>query len=397
MDGHYGLHAGISQRIYFELFSPRRENDQPKSDGSGGQVVSAHLAMLSVSKRSSKCRLVSAFVVAMLGSACNELDPALVLDKLAGADIDAVTDTKAILTTGICPPGPYAKTPFPEANVKAQVIGGSTSRLYSGGLVEGPVWINNTLYLSSFSNGKVPPSSILKLQTDGSLAVAIPNTGSNGLAVDAEGMIVAATHDDGGLSRYNLFNGERTSIVNGYKGNRLNSPNDLTIASDGTIFFTDPNWQAPSPDPQPVEGVYRVSATGVITLVDGSISKPNGIALSNDETWLYVGHPGGMVRYAVNADMTVTTAGIPFGSDLAEVDGLAMDCAGNIYVTQHSKGIVAVLSPDGNTIGTINVAPSLTNAAFGGPKGKTLYLTAGDPAKSDAVYSVELEIPGRPY
>lgn len=378
------------------LINRRRGNGQSNTDKSRGQAASARLMMLSVSIRGHKSHLVSAFAIAML-IACTELDPGPVLDKSADAKVDAVTDTQAIQTTEICPPGPYAASPFPGERVTAQVISGSTSRLYSDGLVEGPVWINDTLYLSAFSNGKVPPSTILTLQSDGSLVVAIPNAGSNGLAVDAKGMIVAATHDDGGLSRYNPFNGERTSIVNRYNGNRLNSPNDLTIASDGTIFFTDPNWQAPSPDPQPVEGVYRVSSTGVITLVDGSISKPNGIALSNDETWLYVGHPGGMVRYGVDADMNVTTAGTPFGSDLAEVDGLAMDCADNIYVTQHSKGIVAVLRPDGSTIGTINVAPSLTNAAFGGPNGKTLYLTAGDPAKSDAVYSVELEIPGRPY
>ena len=332
-----------------------------------------------------------------MGFACAELNPAPVLITKADASVDAVSNADVLLATGVCPPGPYANAPFTGAGMTAKVIAGSTSGHYSSGLVEGPVWINDTLYLSSFSDGETPPSTILRLQPDGSLAVAIPNTGSNGLAVDADGMIVAATHDDGGLSRYNPASGARTMIVNSYMGKRFNSPNDLTIASDGTIFFTDPNWQAPSPDPQPVEGVYRVSSVGAITLVDDSISKPNGIALSNDEAWLYVGHPEGMVRYPVAADKTVTTAGTTFGSDLAEVDGLAMDCAGNIYVTQHSKGVVAVLSPGGNTIGVINVAPSLTNAAFGGSERKTLYLTAGDPAKGDVVYSVELEIPGRPY
>jgi gluconolactonase len=143
--------------------------------------------------------------------------------------------------------------------------------------------------------------------------------------------------------------------------------------------------------------VYRVSPGGVITLLDGSISKPNGIALSNDEKWLYVGHPDGMVRYAVTAGLTVTMPGTVFGNGLAGVDGLAMDCAGNIYVTQFSAGVVTVLNPDGIAIGSIDVAPNLTNAAFGGPEGKTLFLTAGDPAAGDAVFAVELAIPGRPY
>ncbi len=391
------MHVGIDWMIVCRLLRRRRKNDQCNGNRDGGQVTSVHLTTLNGAISSRRHHFVTALFFAVLGFACSASSPVPVHNSVADVRANVVFGAEDLLTTGVCPPGPYASAPFTGSSVTAQVITGSTSDLYGGGLVEGPVWINATLYLSSFSRGEVPPSTILTLQTDGSLAVAIPNAGSNGLAVDADGMIVAATHDDGGLSRYDPASGERVVIVNSYLGSRFNSPNDLTIASDGTIFFTDPNWQAPSPNPQPVEGVYRVNPAGAITLVDGSIDKPNGVALSNDETWLYVGHPGGIIRYVVAADMTVTTPGIAFGSELAGVDGLAMDCADNIYVTQHSDGVVAVLSPDGTTIGTINVAPSLTNAAFGGPAGKTLYLTAGDPAVGDVVYSIELEIPGRPY
>jgi len=299
--------------------------------------------------------------------------------------------------SGVCPSGPFAAAPFAGNAIQAAVIPGSSSSLNSGGLVEGPVWIDGTLYLSSFAWSGTP-SNILALQPDGSLDAVISNSGSNGLAVDSDGMIVAATQDDGGLSRYDPATGARTVIVNSFEGTRLNSPNDLSIAADGHIFFTDPDWQAPQPQPQPVQGVYRVTPAGEITLVDGSLNKPNGIALSNDESWLYVGHPGGMVRYAVSSnDLTVTTPGQSFGTGLSSVDGLAMDCAGNIYVTQPSDAQIVVLAPDGSTLGTIGVAPSVTNAAFGGPDGRTLYITAGNPAEGDAVYSVELQIPGRPY
>lgn len=342
----------------------------------------------------SKRGFMAAFVFMALGLACSALNSAPLRNGTDNTGNNAVLDMSI---DKMCPPGPYASAPFAGSRVIAQPIAGSTSNLYSGGLVEGPVWIDGALYVSSFSKGRTPSSTILTLQLDGVLTTVIPNSGSNGLAVDGGGMIVAATHDDGGLSRFNPANGERTVIVNSFQGHRFNSPNDLTIAGDGTIFFTDPNWQAPSPDPQPVEGVYRVSSGGVITLLDGSISKPNGIALSNDEKWLYVGHPGGMVRYAVTAGLTVTTPSTEFGSGMAGVDGLAMDCADNIYVTQYSAGVVKVLNPDGIAIGTIEVAPSLTNAAFGGPEGKTLFLTAGDPAVGDAVFAVELKIPGRPY
>lgn len=379
--------------IIFGKFYRFWRNRQRNNDETAGDLFSTCRMSLRV-VLGSKRGFMAAFVFMSLGLVCLTLNSAPLRNSTDNTGNNAVLDMPI---NNMCPSGPYASEPFAGSNVIAQPVAGSTSNLYSGGLVEGPVWIDGALYVSSFAKGRTPPSTILTLQSDGALITVIPDSGSNGLAVDAGGMIVAATHDDGGLSRFNLANGKRTVIVNSFRGHRLNSPNDLTIAGDGTMFFTDPNWQAPSPDPQPVEGVYRVSPGGLITLLDGSISKPNGIALSNDEKWLYVGHPGGMVRYAVTADLTVTTPGTEFGSGLAGVDGLAMDCAGNIYVTQFSEGVVKVLNPDGIAIGTIEVAPSLTNAAFGGPEGKTLFLTAGDPGVGDAVFVIELEIPGRPY
>lgn len=378
--------------ISFGLF--RRYVNCQRIVDEGYGLVAGHLPRKNASAHSSKRRFIITFIFVALGFVCSASNSTPVRDVADDVETGVVLDRSI---NEMCLPGPYANAPFAGSSVTAQGIAGSTSNLYSGGLVEGPVWIDGVLYLSSFSKGRTPPSTILTLQSDGALTTVIPNSGSNGLAVDTSGMIVAATHDDGGLSRFNPANGERTVIVDSFQGRRLNSPNDLTIANDGTIFFTDPNWQAPNPDPQPVEGVYRVSPAGVIALIDGSIRKPNGIALSNEETWLYVGHPGGLVRYAVTDDLTVTMPGTEFGSGLADVDGLAMDCADNIYVTQYSAGVVKVFNPEGAAIGTINVAPSLTNAAFGGPEGKTLYLTAGDPAVGDAVFSVELEIPGRPY
>lgn len=388
------MHTGISQMIMFRklhrLWGSHPRNHSEIVD----HFFSARRMPLRAFVLGGKRDFMAAFVFMALGLACPALNSAPLPDDADNTENHAKLGAAI---NGMCPPRPYASAPFTGSKATAQPVAGSTNNLYSGGLVEGPVWIDGALYVSSFATGKTPPSTILTLQPDGSLIPVIPDSGSNGLAVDANGMIVAATHDDGGLSRFNPANGERTVIVNSYQGRRLNSPNDLTIAGDGTIFFTDPNWQAPSPDPQPVEGVYRVSPGGVITLLDGSISKPNGIALSNDEKWLYVGHPDGMVRYAVTAGLTVTMPGTVFGSGLAGVDGLAMDCAGNIYVTQFSAGVVTVLNPDGIAIGSIDVAPNLTNAAFGGPEGKTLFLTAGDPAAGDAVFAVELAIPGRPY
>ncbi|MCX4246844.1 SMP-30/gluconolactonase/LRE family protein [Paraliomyxa miuraensis] len=298
----------------------------------------------------------------------------------------------------ICPDGPFPASPLPGAMVAAQPVPNTQLGLYPGGLVEGPVWIGDALHLSHFGTGPEPPASILRYVPGGALEEHIAGSGSNGLAVDSRGRIVAATHDDGGISTFTL-DGTRASIVAQYQGNRLNSPNDLTLRDDGTIYFTDPSWQAQNPNPQPVRGIYRVDPGGAITLEDGTQNMPNGITLSPDQAWLYVGTPGGVLRYDVEPGGALVTPPTPFapGLGLSSVDGMGMDCAGNLYVTLHSAGQVRVLGPDQTDHGTIMVASSLTNVAFGGADRRTLYATAGDPSNGNAIYSIELEIPGYPY
>ncbi len=209
-------------------------------------------------------------------------------------------------------------------------------------------------------------------------------------------VLIAGAHDDGSVSSF-AFDGTRSTVVAQFEGARFNSPNDLTARDDGTVYFTDPNWQAPNPNPQSIQGVYRIDPSGAIDRFESSLGQPNGITLSVDQSVLYVGHPGGVMRYDVMADGSVVTPGTGFGNGLNGVDGMALDCAGNLYVTLHSEGRIVVLTPRGETLGQIQVAPSVTNAAFGGATMQTLYITAGNPENGDAVYSVELEIPGLPY
>lgn len=297
----------------------------------------------------------------------------------------------------ICPGGPYADSPLIGPEVTATQLPNTGINLYPGGLVEGPVWIDGALYLSHFGPGPEPQSSILRYTEGGTLEEFITGSGSNGLAVDADGMILAGTHDDGGISRFAL-DGTRTSIVAEYEGTRLNSPNDLTLRSDGTIYFTDPSWQASNPNPQGQTGIYRIDPEGNIHLEDGSQSMPNGISLSPDESLLYVGTPGGVMRYDVAADGTLG-AGTQFAGALGlnSVDGMAVDCAGNLYVSIHNQGQLRVVDPGGTELGVIMVAPSVTNSAFGGSEGRTLFITAGDPNNGEALYSVDVAIPGYPY
>ncbi len=262
------------------------------------------------------------------------------------------------------------------------------------GLYEGPVWINGALYFSDFTFGQGFPSRIQRLDTDGVMTTIISDSGSNGLAVDAQGFIVAATHKYESLSRYNLATGERTSVAEKYNGNGFNSPNDLTIAKDGTIYFTDPNFQHDAAAiGQEKTRVYRVATDGTVTVVDDTIKNPNGIALSPAGDILYVdggGEQGVLRAYPIVNG--VPQAGRDLVTGVNVPDGMAVDCYGNIYVAEHLAQRLRVFTPAGTQIATIKVDAKLTNAAFGGVQGKTLYLTG-----SGSIWKLDVDVTGSPY
>ena len=262
------------------------------------------------------------------------------------------------------------------------------------GLFEGPVWINDSLYFSDFVFTNGFSSRIQKLNADGSVTTAIDDSGSNGLAVDNKGLIVAGTHKYKGLSLFNPATGERAPIVDQYNGNPFNSPNDIAIAADGTIYFTDPDFQRDAaPGGQEKTGVYRVATDGTVTLVDDTISNPNGIALSPVEDVLYVNGGGeqGVLR-AYPIVNGVPQAGKDLVTGISIPDGMAVDCLGNIYLTEHLARQLRVYTPAGEQIAQATTDANLTNAAFGGVEGKTLYLTG-----AGSLWKIELAVTGSAY
>lgn len=262
------------------------------------------------------------------------------------------------------------------------------------GLFEGPVWINDSLYFSDFVFTNGFSSRIQKLNADGSVTTAIEDSGSNGLAVDNKGAMVAGTHKYKGLSLFNPITGERAPIVDQYNGNPFNSPNDIAIANDGTIYFTDPAFQRDAaPGGQEKTGVYRVATDGSVTLVDDTITNPNGIALSPAEDVLYVNGGGeqGVLRAYPIID-GVPQAGKDLVTGISIPDGMAVDCLGNIYLTEHIARKLRVYTPTGEQIAQATTDANLTNAAFGGPEGKTLYLTG-----AGSLWKIELAITGSAY
>lgn len=261
------------------------------------------------------------------------------------------------------------------------------------GIVEGPVWVGDALLVSHFGSGPTPASRIYRVDAAGVARVAVTGSGTNGLALGRDGRLYGASHALGGLVAFDVahLSAAPEVIVTGYGGMRLDSPNDLAIRSDGTIYFTDPSYQAPQVRPQPASRVYRVLPNRSVEVLDASLSQPNGIALSLDERTLWVGSSTGLFRYPLAPDGSVSGGRVQVPAVTGGVDGLGRDCAGDLYVTGGDR--VLVLDRSERVLGTLS-APGATNVAFGGPDRRTLYVTSlGNPP---ALWSARLDVPGLP-
>ena len=266
-------------------------------------------------------------------------------------------------------------------------------------IIEGPVWVSGTLFVSQFGSTSRPPTSrLLSIVPGMSAAVANADFGSNGMAVDAQGNLIVAVHKDGSIRRVPpQMPSTSTVIASQYMGKRFNAPNDVTIRADGTVYFSDPdNYQSPQPSPQTHPRVYRVSPAGAVSVVDETIGQPNGVTLSLDEKTLFVDGDAGLFSFAVMPDGS-TGPKAPFGTSSATSgsDGMTMDCAGDLYVV-HGADVI-VLGPTGTELGRITLTgvQAASNVAFGGADRKTLFITTLD--AKPGVYQVALPVPGLPF
>lgn len=253
--------------------------------------------------------------------------------------------------------------------------------------LEGPVWIDGALHLSSLRKyGDQPPAQILKL--DGSsLTAVVADSKTNGLAVNGAGQLVAASHGLRGITFFDLAN-PTAAPTDTIDMGPFNSPNDLTIRADGNIYFTDPTYQCSGCGV--AKNAYRISPSGAVTAINPPHGQPNGISLAPDGNTLYIaGNDDAIQQYPVMADGSLGTA-TQFAAATG-VDGMGVDCAGNVYATVGAN--IQVYSPSGTSLGSIAVGGSTTNVAFGGPNMTTLFITSYD----EVLHSVELDIPGLPY
>ncbi len=311
---------------------------------------------------------------------------------------------------------PAANDIVPEAPTLQKLATGYT-------WTEGPVWVHDgyLLFAEIPSNTirKVVPGSPATILLEpsgyqGSAPFGGREPGSNGMTLDARGRLTVAGHGQRDVYRVESLgdpSAGHTILADSYQGKRLNSPNDLVYRSDGSLYFTDPPFglrTQSDTDPAKeltVNGVYRVPAAlgqepgapprrDALQLLVSDLPRPNGIAFSPDEKYLYVDNSGSRkiwMRYPVKPDGTLG-AGEVFYDASAErragnPDGMKVDRAGNVYSA--GPGGVWIFSPAGKHIATILVPEIVSNVAWGGRDGRSLFITA-----TTSVYQIDLKIPG---
>ncbi len=254
---------------------------------------------------------------------------------------------------------------------------------------EGPYWHPDGFLLFS----DIPANRVYKWHPEeGSEVFLEPSGNSNGISADKNGNLLLAQHA-GRVSR--VTEELQTEVLaDSYNGKRLNSPNDLTVHSNGTIYFTDPPFGV-SDEERELEfsGVYKLTPGGEPDLVYDEFTHPNGIVLSPDETKLYVNdsRTGDIIVFSVNENGELSGpenfVNIGAMGDKGGADGMKVDSNGYLYTTG-PNGLI-VFDPDGNRIKTIEFEEQITNLAWGGPENTHLFLTA-----SSNVYRFNTEIRG---
>ncbi len=272
---------------------------------------------------------------------------------------------------------------------------------------EGPIWMDDHLLFSDLPNNRIcrwhdtghgVELATWRYPSGGALDDPRPigQPGSNGLTLDRQRRLIACEHGNRRVTRTEI-NGSISVLADRYEGKKLNSPNDAIVRSDGTIFFSDPPYGLPNQGDgreQDVNGFYRIDPNGRVVRIVEDFDRPNGLALSPDESTIYladtrrrhlrafdVSPEGDLSNGRLFLDMEHPEAGGP--------DGLKVDIEGNIYVTGPLG--VWVASSTGTLLGIIRTPERPANCGFGETDWRTLFITA-----REKVYRIRVEIPGIP-
>jgi gluconolactonase len=261
-------------------------------------------------------------------------------------------------------------------------------RLWTGARwAEGPAWFAAGRYLV-FSD--IPNNRMMRFdECDGSLSVfRQPSNNTNGNTTDNQGRLVSCEHLARRVTRTE-HDGAITVLADTFKGKRFNSPNDVVVKSDGSVWFTDPSYGilidyegAKAESEIGACNVYRIDPSGEVTLVADDFEKPNGLAFSRDEKHLYiadtgishkVGGPKHIRRFAVSTDGKSLGKSSVFADCTAGLfDGFRIDQDGRIWSSAGDG--VHCFDPDGTIIGKIKIPEIVGNVCFGGPKRNRLFI-----------------------
>ncbi|MBS0454425.1 MAG: SMP-30/gluconolactonase/LRE family protein [Proteobacteria bacterium] len=274
----------------------------------------------------------------------------------------------------------------------------SLEKLHTGSRwAEGPAWFAAGRYLVW---SDIPNDRMLRWdECDGSVSVfRQPALNTNGHTVDHEGRLVSCEHRGRCISRTE-HDGSRRVLASHIDGKRLNSPNDVVVKSDGSIWFTDPSYGIDSdyegdksPNEIGAQCVYRIAASlDEVRCVAEGFVQPNGLAFSPDERLLYVadtgathveGGPHHIRRYRVGADGVSLSGGEVFAEcESGLFDGFRVDEHGNLWAGAGDG--VHCIAPDGTLLGKIRVPEAVANVCFGGPKLNRLFICA-----TSSLYSI---------
>ena len=280
----------------------------------------------------------------------------------------------------------------------------SLEKLYSGcRWAEGPVWFNDLgcLLWSDIPNQRILRYADTPLEGHGVSVFRSPSNFANGHTRDGQGRLVSCEHGSRRVTRTEI-DGTVSVLADQFKAKRLNSPNDVVVHSDGSIWFTDPTYgilsdyegYRASPE-QPVHGVYRIDPSGEITRVADDFAQPNGLVFSPDETKLYIAdsafsHDPSFPRHIRVFDVSggkLSNGRVFAHIDTGLPDGIRIDVEGNLWSSAGDG--VHCFAPDGTRLGKIFVPETVANLTFGGPMRNRLFITA-----TSSLYSIYVAATG---
>jgi gluconolactonase len=285
---------------------------------------------------------------------------------------------------------------------KYQVTLAAVERLYTGcRWAEGPVWFGDGRYLLW---SDIPNNRILKWEEETG-AVSLfrrPSNNANGNTRDRQGRLVTCEHDARRVTRTE-YDGSLTVLLDRFEGKPLNSPNDVVVKSDDSVWFTDPpfgilgNYEGHTAEIELPTNVYRIDGrTGKASVVAGEINRPNGLCFSPDEKKIYIvesGPPRKIWAFDVVADGTRLANGkVHIDPGPGTPDGFRCDVDGNLWagwgMTPELNG-VRIFSPAGEPIGHIRLPERAANLCFGGLKRNRLFM-----AGSQSLYALYVNTQG---